>query len=222
VSKDNVGMVMHSSPIEVYESLNCFGKKVEEQTAAENEQCKMLLTEYTFISVPYLLEWAADKVNAMFCVKESTDIPRAISTLIENNATQRAFLELGLGNFITTAQNNVPGWDQVYYVIEISTSADVNTLLSLPANILARSFLIEFNDWSNWGGPNKVEDDVALVKGKGIRTFAATRASTFGATVEDHLRIYHAGIQVTYTYNLDNAVTARHDVNIKNGIFPAR
>ncbi len=82
--------------------------------------------------------------------------------------------------------------------------------------------MIEFNDWTNWGGPNTVEADVELVKSRGLRSFAATRPSPFTATVEDHLRIYHAGIQVAYTYNLANAVTARHDVNTKNLVFPAR
>lgn len=54
---------MHSSPIEAYESVNCFGKYVENMTAAECEQCQMEITNYTFISVPTLLDWAEDKVN---------------------------------------------------------------------------------------------------------------------------------------------------------------
>lgn len=54
---------MHSSPIEVYESINCYGKHVENMTAAECEQCQMAITNYTFISVPTLLDWAQDKVN---------------------------------------------------------------------------------------------------------------------------------------------------------------
>ena len=29
VSKDNIGVVMHSSPVEWYESINCRGKYVE-------------------------------------------------------------------------------------------------------------------------------------------------------------------------------------------------
>ncbi len=36
---DNIGMVMHSSPIEIYESLDCFKKRVEEMTAEENSKC---------------------------------------------------------------------------------------------------------------------------------------------------------------------------------------
>jgi hypothetical protein len=76
---------------------------------------------------------------------------------------------------------------------------------------------LEFNEWEDWEG---LEDDVALAKSKGFRTFAATRSKAITATVEDHLRIYHAGIDVTYTYNLGNAVQARKEVNIKNQITP--
>jgi glycerophosphoryl diester phosphodiesterase len=50
VSKDGVGVVMHSSPVLVYESFNCFGKLVEEMTVEECKQCKMAYTDYNFIS----------------------------------------------------------------------------------------------------------------------------------------------------------------------------
>ncbi len=90
-------------------------------------------------------------------------------------------------------------------------------LLSSSAAVQSRCFLLEFNEWEDWEG---LEDDVALAKSKGFRTFAATRSKAITATVEDHLRIYHAGIDVTYTYNLGNAVQARKEVNIKNQITP--
>lgn len=62
----------------------------------------------------------------MFCVKESTDIPRAISTLIENKATHRAFLEIGVGNMLNTVHAQVEGWADVYYIIEIRSVDDFN------------------------------------------------------------------------------------------------
>jgi hypothetical protein len=37
-------MVMHSSPIEVYESLDCVHKRVELMTAEENSNCKKIST----------------------------------------------------------------------------------------------------------------------------------------------------------------------------------
>jgi hypothetical protein len=94
VNGDEVGMVMHSSPIEWYESPECRGGIVENMTTAECEQCKMTITNYTFVSAPELLEWANGMINVMFCVKEESDLPRAIETLISENATHRAFLEV--------------------------------------------------------------------------------------------------------------------------------
>ena len=48
VSSDNIGVVMHSSPVLFYESFNCYGKKVEEMTAEECTQCQMAYTDYNF------------------------------------------------------------------------------------------------------------------------------------------------------------------------------
>jgi len=126
VSKDNIGMVMHSSPILAYESFDCVHRKVEEHTASQNSACHMAYTDYTFTSVPDVLKWANSKINFMFCVKESTDIPRAISTLIENKATHRAFLEIGVGNMLNTVNAKVEGWADVYYIIEIRSVDDFN------------------------------------------------------------------------------------------------
>jgi hypothetical protein len=141
VSKDNIGMVMHSSPIEIYESIPCAGKRVEDLSAAELEKCTMALTNYTFISVPTLLAWAAEKVIVMLCVKESTDIARAISTLIENNATDRAFLEVHVSDLVSLVPT-LPGWEQVYFLADADSASDVDATLSAPT--LSRIFTFEF------------------------------------------------------------------------------
>ena len=78
-----------------------------------------------YLIVPDMLSWAKDKINVMYCVKESTDIPRAISTLIENNAQDRAFLEIGVSEILEIAVAS-EDWDQVYYVIEVSHKDDLN------------------------------------------------------------------------------------------------
>jgi glycerophosphoryl diester phosphodiesterase len=219
VAKDNIGMVMHSSPIEFYESLNCRGQRVEEMTAAECEQCKMELTNYTFISAPTLLAWAQDKVNVMFCVKESTDIPRAITTLLENNASHRSFLEIGFGDFLALESNAVPHWQEVYYVIELSTSQQISTLITNSSKeLLSRAFLFEFNNWEDW--EDTLKQDIASVQSAGRRAFAASKDSPLTASVNNHLDIYHTGFDVAYTYNLANAVQARMEVNTERGLTP--
>jgi hypothetical protein len=126
VAKDNVGVVMHSSPVEFYESLNCRGKYVEEMTSEECSKCQMEVTSYTFMTVPFFLDWSKDKMNVMFCVKEAKDIPRAITSLIDNNATNRAFLELKVNDLLSVETNNYPYWDSVYYVAELKSKDDFN------------------------------------------------------------------------------------------------
>ena len=215
VNKDNVGMVMHSSPVEVYESFNCWNKKVEEMTTAECEKCKMEVTDYTFISAPELLAWADAKVNVMFCVKEEHDAPRAISTLVEANATHRAFLELGLGVFTNTATTKPPGWDSVFYIIIARTSADIAQLATLPADTLKRAFLIEFDDPSQF---TSLSDDIATVHKLGMRAVGCTSSNMLQATYEQHLELYNKGFDVIYSWNLSNAVKARVQVNTQRGL----
>lgn len=41
-----------------------------------------------------MLKWADERINFMFCVKESTDIPRAITTLGQQRHPP-GFLEIG-------------------------------------------------------------------------------------------------------------------------------
>jgi hypothetical protein len=112
-------MLVLFSPVEFYESLNCRGKYVEDMTSEECTQCQMEITQYNFITVPYLLSWAENKVNVMLCVKKSDDIPRAITTLIENNAAHRAFLELDSSKVLQLEIDQVPHWDEVYYVAHV-------------------------------------------------------------------------------------------------------
>ena len=188
-------------------------------TAEECQQCNMINPKYHFISVPDMLSWANGKVNVMYCVKESIDIPRAISTLVENNATHRAFLEVHVDEFIDTVTSNVPNWEEVYYVIEIKHPEDIDVMFeSCNDEALKRSFLFEFQNYEDF--PD-VQSDIARVKAKGIRTMAVSRDSPFTATVQNHLDLFNAGFDVAYTYNLANAVEARIQVNTDRNISPA-
>lgn len=220
VTSDNVGMVMHSSPVQIYESLNCFNKKVEEMTEAAAKKCMMLPTTERFMSAAELLDWAEDKVITMFCVKEAADIPRAISTLIEQNATHRSFLEIRVGELQREVLAKRPaGWDQVYYLAEMGAASDVDTVLSDEfAPLLPRLFTFEFDpSWPDWD--MNVTDVIAnRLHPAGVRSFAATK--TFLPTTQQHIDLYNAGFDVVYTYGTGHAVDARTQVNEARGIDP--
>jgi len=111
VTKDNMGMVMHSSPIEIWESLNCYHRKVEKMTEAQAKKCKMLPTNETFISAAELLDWAEDKVITMFCVKEATDIPRMGAASDVDTLLSDAFAPLLPRLFTFEFDPSWPDWD---------------------------------------------------------------------------------------------------------------
>jgi glycerophosphoryl diester phosphodiesterase len=220
VCGDNVGMVMHSSPIEFYESLACRGQYVEKMSVSECEACQMALTNITFISIPTLLAWAENNVNVMLCVKESSDLPRAISTLVENKAAHRTFLEVHLGDYLALETNNVPNWSDVYYVVQVNSADEIQTLLSASPALLSRAILFEFHHWTEWPTPETLKDDITTVQAQGRRTFAATKDTAIGATVKNHLDLYNMGFDVAFTYNLANAVEARIQINTERGLTP--
>jgi hypothetical protein len=214
VSKDGVGMVMHSSPIEIYESIPCAGKRVEDTLAADLEKCTMALTNLTFISAPEMLAWAHEKVIVMLCVKESGDIARAITTLIENNATDRAFLEVHVADLVNLVPT-LPGWQQVYFLADASSPADINATLAAPT--LSRIFTFEFEpDFyasANW---TSTIDDV--LHPAGLRSLTAT--SKFEPPVGEQEELFRQGIDVVYTYGTPNGVTARTIIDIERGVSP--
>lgn len=94
-------------------------------TAEECGQCQMEITNYTFISAPDLLKWADNTINVMFCVKEDADFPRAISTLLENDASDRAYLEIGVGALLNLESSQVNGWDKVYFTVQVGSHDDI-------------------------------------------------------------------------------------------------
>jgi len=215
VSKDNIGVVMHSSPIEVYESPLCWGEKVEEMTANECTSCQMELTTYHFITVPHLLEWANDKVIVMLCVKRPQDIPRAISTLIENNAVDRAFLEIKVGDLNRIA--NVSGWDKVYYLAEGGSASDIDLILSPSyAWLLPQIFTFEFDSYTDWGV--NIKEYINKLHKRGVRTLTPT--SKFFSSVAEQEKIFRDGFDIVYTYDTQNGVIARTNIDKERGVTP--
>jgi hypothetical protein len=217
VSADNVGVIMHSSPIKPYESLECAGKLVQNMTVAKCTSCRMALTHYTFSSLPELLSWSEGKVVVMLCVKRAEDIARAISSVVELNATNRVFLEIHVDNLMEhVLYAKPPGWQQVFYVAGGSSVDDIKTVLSPTFTpLLPMTFMFEFYPGYHTWGVNLTETSTQL-HARGMRTFAAT--TEILPSVESHIALFNSGIDVVYTYHTQNAVVAREKVNRARGI----
>jgi hypothetical protein len=77
----------------------------------------------------------------MLCVKEERDLARAMSTLVENEATSYAFLEVGFDELMR--HTNETYWDKVYYVLNIGSFETFNSFVAAPKELQQRSFLVE-------------------------------------------------------------------------------
>ena len=130
-------------------------------------------------------------------------------------------MEVSLSALTQIRDQKTDGWDRVYYVINLGSFDEVNKFVSeTTEDIQRRCFLVELNDWEAWGS-DSVAASVEAIHELGLKAFGATRDSYFSATTADHLRIFRQGIDVAYTYNLENAVEARKLVNTQNKVFPA-
>ena len=109
------------------------------------------------------------------------------------------------------------GWDQVYYLAELGSAAEIDTMLAQPAELLARTFTFEFDDgWDGWG-----IDVAATVRDKlHPKNIRALAASEKVPTVRGQKKLWEAGFDVVYSYGLANAVTARTEVNNERNVTP--
>jgi glycerophosphoryl diester phosphodiesterase len=212
VTKDNVPVIAHSSPILGYESLDCSGDKIEDMTAAQVTQChRFPTTNENFQRLDDVLNYLRGKMVVQLTVKLSTDYARTIQQVLDQNAQDFAFLEIStsdLQNIIPT----IPGSDKVYYLIDIETDlTQVDTLLDTIQN--PRAFMYEF-------APSV--DVSTLTPSRlhpaGIRSFVYTNA--LGPSVADLQALYEDGYDVVSSQGSSNGVKARIAVNQSHGVSP--
>ena len=96
---DGVGVIAHSSPIELFESVECAGKVIEEMTADEVTACHLIGSKSTFQRVDHLLSWARGRTVVMLDVKRAADLTGAIRVGLENAAQDFLFYEVHVKDF---------------------------------------------------------------------------------------------------------------------------
>ena len=216
VTKDNVAVVAHSSPIEPWESLDCKGQKIEDMTADAVTACHLWPSETaTYQRVDTVLEWARGKLTIMLTVKDSSAFARAISTVLEHDAAAFVYIETRMDN-LQGAVVASPDWDKLRYNAEIGSLAELDVLEKAVAR--PRVLFCEFE-------PPDAETDLApmtdaIIKRlhpMGMRAFTSSIKMN---SVEQHRALYDAGIDVVMSYVLANGVKARIDVNTERGVTP--
>ncbi|MGZ3427208.1 MAG: glycerophosphodiester phosphodiesterase family protein [Polyangia bacterium] len=218
VTADNVAVITHSSPFQIYESTDCNGQYVEQMTAAQVTACHMLGSKTeTFQRVDSLLRWAHGRTVVMLDVKVPTDLPRAIETAIENDAQDDLFLEVHVEDYLQYVVG-APGWEQIHYLVWLSNGpSDADALLA--AGHRAQAFMYEMD-------PTYPTYDATMMKTfitdklhpAGVRAFSSSDKDN--PTVENHQALFDEGLDVVMTYNLTNALQVRQAVNAARGVSP--
>ena len=215
-AEDGLGVVVHSSPIEIYESLDCAFRKPEKMAAAKVAECHMLPTNTTFITAATMLDWAKGKVNVMWCIKDDDDIAAAVREILAHGAQDRTFLEIRVGPLLQRVPQ-IANFTSVYYLAEAGSEAEIDAVLAAPAELRARIFTLELDQ-----GLLKtvnVSATAARLHAAGIRLLAPTDETL--ATVAAHEKLWRSGIDVVYSYGVDHGVVARKKINEERGVTPA-
>ncbi len=212
ITSDGVPVIAHSSPIEIYESLDCAGQRIEEMTAAEVTGCHRLPSDTeTFQRLEDVLEYLRGKMVAQLCVKRSVDYAATIADVLAWGAEDFAFLEISTAEL----QDQIPGIansDQVYYLINVASDLSrIDVLIDTIAN--PRAFMYEMDPTVDLG------DLVATrLHPAGVRAFTYDSSTTL--SVDQIVAYYDQGYDVVSSQAADNGVTARIQVNQAHGVSP--
>lgn len=212
VTKDDVPVIAHSSPIAPYESALCSGRKIEESTAAEITTCLRLpsLTE-TFQRLDDVLAYLRGKMVVELTVKEPRDYARAIAAVRAAHAEDYAFLEIStaeLANVVPT----LPGGDSVRYLVNVGSNvAEIDTIVDVIKN--PRAFMVEID-------PTVSAATLTATKlhPAGVRSFTYDSS---GFALEPALEAdFERGYDVVSANSGGNLVAARIAVNQRRGVTP--
>jgi glycerophosphoryl diester phosphodiesterase len=212
VTRDDVPVIAHSSPIQLYESIDCYNKRIEEMTADEVTAChRFPSTTETFQRLDEVLDFVRGKMLVQLTVKLSSDYARTIAELIATNAEDFAFMEISGGelqNLIPT----LPGSERIYYLVDVgSTYSEIDTIIDVVRN--PKAFMIEMDASSQVS---------ALVTSRihpaGLRAF--TYDSSPIAGVSELVGLFEQGFDVVSSQAGGNGVQARQQVNQTRGISP--
>lgn len=209
VTKDNVPVIAHSSPIELFESLDCANKKIEDMTAAQVTQCHRLpSTTEKFQRLDDVLDDLRGKMLVQLCVKRSEDFARTIAEIHAKDAAEFAFVEIDAGEV-----GLIPGLaaPDIYFLVNVAD--DLSAIAPILALHDPRLFMIEID-------PDVAIGDLVATQlhPAGVRAFTYDSAASPSASqLEAH---YAAGYDVVSSQSGPRGVEARKAANTARGVTP--
>jgi hypothetical protein len=211
VTKDNVPVIAHSSPITLYESLDCANQRIEDMTAAQVTAChRFPSSSQTFQRLDDVLGYLRGKMVVQLCVKQTADFARTIAEVHALGAEDFAFIEINAGDFETLGAT-LPGGSTVWFLVNVgSTLSAVDDVLALGNT---RAFMVEIDPGVDIG--TMVPDRLHPA---GVRAFIYdSAASPSVAQLQAH---YTAGFDAVSSQSGTNGVQARANVNAAHGLTP--
>lgn len=211
VTKDNVPVIAHSSPIQSYESLDCANQRIEEMTAADVTSChRFPSTTEKFQRLDDVLGDLRGKMVVQLCVKLVGDFGRTIDEVHALGAEDFAFLEINAGD-VDAVVPALPGSSSVYYLVNLAS--DLSLVDGLLARNNSRLFMYEIDPGVDIG--TLVADRLHPA---GVRAFIYdSAASPSVAQLADH---YAAGFDAVSSQSGPNGVQARVMTNTSRNVTP--
>ena len=212
VTRDNVPVISHSSPIKLYESLDCANKKIEDMLAAEVTACHRFPSgTETFQRLDTVLDYLRGKMVVELTVKRPVDYARTIQEVLARHAEDYAFLEISTGE-LQTLIPTITGSDRVYYLINVASNlSEVDVLLNTIKN--PRAFMVEIDPGVAIGSLVATRLHPA-----GVRAFLY---DANGLVSPGQLKAYYdQGFDAVSSNQAKNGVTARQQVNAARGVTP--
>lgn len=211
VTRDRVPVISHSSPIQLYESVDCYNQRIESMTAAQVTAChRAPSTTEKFQRLDSVLGFLRGKMLVQLTVKRPQDYARVIEELHTLGAEEFAFLEISTEE-LQTLIPTITGSGTVWYLINVGSNlGEVDTLLNSIRN--PRAFMFEFDTSVQLGSL------AARLHSAGVRAFTYDSSTT--ATEQQLKGYFDQGYDVVSAQAAANCVKARKGVNLARGVSP--
>jgi glycerophosphoryl diester phosphodiesterase len=210
-TKDGVAVLAHSSPIELYESLDCYGKKIEDMTAAQVTGChRAPSTTEKFQRLDDVLGYIKGKMVAQLCVKRATEFDETIAAIHGLGAEDYAFIEIDAGEFLAQAPTLV-NTGAIRFMVNVA--GNLGSIADVLAVASPKAFMIEIDPDIDIG--NLVDTQLHPA---GVRAFVYDNAAS--PTVAQLKSHYAKGFDVVSSQSGPKGVEARQATNQASGITP--
>ncbi|MCC7381937.1 MAG: glycerophosphodiester phosphodiesterase family protein [Deltaproteobacteria bacterium] len=213
LTRDGVPVLAHSSPIEIWESLQCAGKRIEQMTASEVTSCRLFPSfNQKFQRLDSALDWANGRVILELDPKVSGEVPAILAWVIRRGAIDRAFFLINPDEL--PLLRSVPGWEGAHYMLRVRDPSHLYT------EIQSRTpgvFMVQMD--REFAGLTRA-DVASLIANQvhpsGLKALSESAQPT--ASVNNHLSIFRQGFDVILSYGCANGVTAARQISQERGL----